>query len=238
MSQAGQTGDQYSRSTWALWTPTRRAPSASAAVVTSQPHDNPGFAATRRHSRQGDKPRRRHPGGGSHTSSQGHPNLPSGRRRLAHHFFGSTPSRRRWQTVRTVTVSSSNPDGTPLPTQHDFSVAIAEVEVLEAAGPPLIPTDFAQCQQDPFLPLDGGERRRSDAKPTSRVAPAAGRTGTTRSRRRRLAQEAGCLRLATDAELEGALYPKKELDGIVAGRQPHRQGTPRISGPGCAPVAG
>ena len=230
-ARRGQSGSipNTSRSTWALRTPTRRAPSASSsriATFSATAISTRDLAAARRPSRQGDKPRRAAPVSAdperaAHAEDTRAPVTRSVPDADGWHtlFFGSGAFAATDGNTVTVTVSGlSNPDGTPLPTQHDFSVAIAEVEVLEAAVVlHSIPTDFAECQQDPFLAdstaVNGAG---ANAKPT--IPGGAGSWPhwyNSKSKAETGCQKAGCGRLATDAELEGALYPKKELDGIV-----------------------
>ena len=80
-----------------------------------------------------------------------------------------------------------------------------------------IPTDFAECQRDPFLPTSTAVNGAgANAKPwIPGDASTRPHWYSSKSKAETGCQKAGCLRLATDAELEGALYPKKELDGIV-----------------------
>ena len=102
-----------------------------------------------------------------------------------------------------------------------------------------IPTDFAECQRNPFLPTSTAVNGAgANAKPWI-----PGDAGTrphwysSKSKAETGCQKAGCLRLATDAELEGAVPEEGTRRHRVAGRQPHRQGDAAFPD-GLAPVAG
>ena len=224
MSQAGQTGDQYITLDLGAVDADARAVSVKRVDCDLLSHDDntPGCGNPTAFSVKVTSLDERHPGGRWNSifdrDTRIYPPDADGWHTF---FFGKIlpfPAATDGMTV-TVTVSElSNPDGTPLPTQHDFSVAIAEVEVLEAAVVlHSIPTDFAECQRDPFL-ADSTAVNGAGANAKPWIPADAGSRPhwyNSKSKAETGCQKAGCLRLATDAELEGALYPKKELDGIV-----------------------